>query len=56
MPDDSAAVPAMVRHLRGAELGITTDATSLRGAIVTPAQLTEMAPVLAASLGIVVED
>ncbi len=42
--------------LRGAELGITTDATSLRGAIVTPAQLTEMAPVLAASLGIVVED
>ncbi len=42
--------------LRGAELGITTDATALRGAIVTPAQLTEMAPVLAASLGIVVED
>ena len=42
--------------LRGAELGITTDAISLRGAIVTPAQLTAMAPVLADSLGIVVAD
>jgi uncharacterized protein YjbI with pentapeptide repeats len=42
--------------LRGAELGITTDATSLRGAIVTPAQLVAMAPVLAESLGIVVAD
>jgi uncharacterized protein YjbI with pentapeptide repeats len=41
--------------LRGAELGITTDATSLRGAIVTPAQFTAMAPVLAESLGIVVD-
>src|SRR5215472_16483368 len=42
--------------LRRAELGITTDATSLRGAIVTSAQLTAMAPVLAESLGIVVDD
>ena len=42
--------------LRGAELGITTDATSLRGAIVTSAQLTAMAPVLAESIGIVVDD
>jgi uncharacterized protein YjbI with pentapeptide repeats len=42
--------------LRGAELGITTDATSLRGAIVTSAQLAAMAPVLAASIGIVVDD
>lgn len=42
--------------LRGADLGIVTDATSLRGAIVTPAQLTAMAPVLAETLGIVVAD
>ena len=42
--------------LRGAELGITTDAISLRGAIVTSAQLAAMAPVLAESLGIVVDD
>jgi uncharacterized protein YjbI with pentapeptide repeats len=43
--------------LRGtAELGLVTDATSLRGAIVTPAQLTAMAPVLAETLGIVVAD
>jgi uncharacterized protein YjbI with pentapeptide repeats len=42
--------------LRGAELGITTDATSLRGAIVTSEQLAAMAPVLAESLGIVVDD
>ena len=42
--------------LRGAELGITTDGISLRGAIVTSAQLTAMAPVLAGSLGIVVDD
>jgi uncharacterized protein YjbI with pentapeptide repeats len=42
--------------LRGAELGILTDATSLRGAIVTSAQLTAMAPLLAETLGIVVAD
>ena len=43
--------------LRGAaELGLVIDATSLRGAIVTPAQLTAMAPVLAETLGIVVAD
>jgi uncharacterized protein YjbI with pentapeptide repeats len=43
--------------LRGAaELGLVTDAISLRGAIVTSAQLTAMAPVLAETLGIVVAD
>ena len=42
--------------LRGAELGIITDAASLRGAIVTAAQLTQMAPVLAETLGIVVAE
>ena len=42
--------------LRGAELGIIIDPPALRGAIVTTAQLLDMAPLLAASLGIVVED
>lgn len=42
--------------LRGAELGITVDPGSLRGAIVTAAQLTDMAALLADSLGIVVKD
>ena len=42
--------------LRGAELGITTDAVSLRGARVTTAQLAVMAPLLADSMGITVSD
>jgi uncharacterized protein YjbI with pentapeptide repeats len=42
--------------LRGAELGITVDPGSLRGAIVTPAQLADMAALLADSLGIKVQD
>lgn len=42
--------------LRGAELGITVDPLSLRGAIVTSAQLAMMAPLLADSMGIVVSD
>jgi len=43
--------------LRGAaELGLTVDPASLRGAIVTTAQLIDMAPVLADSIGIVVDD
>ncbi|HEU5417458.1 MAG TPA: pentapeptide repeat-containing protein [Streptosporangiaceae bacterium] len=43
--------------LRGAaELGLTVDPASLRGAIVTTAQLIDMAPVLAESIGITVED
>jgi uncharacterized protein YjbI with pentapeptide repeats len=42
--------------LRGADLGLLTDAPSLRGAIVTSAQLTAMAPLLAETLGIVVDD
>ena len=41
--------------LRGAQLGLTTDAESLRGAIVTSAQLTEMATLLAEALGIAVD-
>lgn len=42
--------------LRGAELGITIDPGSLRGAIVSTAQLADMAPLLASSLGITVRD
>jgi uncharacterized protein YjbI with pentapeptide repeats len=42
--------------LRGAELGITIDPECLRGAIVTSAQLAEIAPLLAESIGLVVTD
>jgi uncharacterized protein YjbI with pentapeptide repeats len=42
--------------LRGAELGITVDPDSLRGAIVSSTQLVVMAPLLAESIGITVED
>jgi uncharacterized protein YjbI with pentapeptide repeats len=42
--------------LRGAELGITIDPTCLRGAILTTAQLADMAPLLAESIGLIVAD
>ncbi len=42
--------------LRGAGLGIIIDTGSLRGAIVSPAQLALVAPALADALGIVVSD
>jgi uncharacterized protein YjbI with pentapeptide repeats len=42
--------------LRGAELGLTVDPTALRGAIVSTAQLMELAPLLADSIGIIVSD
>jgi uncharacterized protein YjbI with pentapeptide repeats len=42
--------------LRGAELGITISPDSLRGAIITPVQLMAVAPLLAETLGITVED
>jgi uncharacterized protein YjbI with pentapeptide repeats len=42
--------------LRGAELGITIDPGCLRGAIVTTAQLGEIAPLLAESIGLIVAD
>jgi uncharacterized protein YjbI with pentapeptide repeats len=41
--------------LRGAELGLTGGAECLRGATISPAQLLDLAPLLAASLGITVE-
>jgi uncharacterized protein YjbI with pentapeptide repeats len=42
--------------LRGAELGLTVDPLSLAGAIITTAQLIDLAPLLAQSIGIVVRD
>jgi uncharacterized protein YjbI with pentapeptide repeats len=42
--------------LRGAELGLIIDSTSLRGAIVSTAQLVTLAPVLAETMGITVSD
>lgn len=53
--DFSRATMSQV-DLRGAELGIRIDPGSLRGAIVTSAQLAAMVPVLAECLGIVVAD
>jgi uncharacterized protein YjbI with pentapeptide repeats len=42
--------------LRDAELGLTVDPAALRGAIVSTAQLIDLAPVLAAGIGIIVAD
>ena len=42
--------------LRDAELGLIIDAGSLRGAIISSGQLAIVAPVLAATLGIVIDD
>ena len=42
--------------LRDAELGIIIDAQSLRGAIVSSGQLVALAPVLAQTLGVVIQD
>jgi uncharacterized protein YjbI with pentapeptide repeats len=42
--------------LRGAELGIVIDSQSLRGAIISTAQLVVLAPVLAESMGVAVRD
>jgi uncharacterized protein YjbI with pentapeptide repeats len=42
--------------MRGSDLSVRGAATSLRGAVVTPLQLMELAPVLAAEAGIRVEE
>jgi uncharacterized protein YjbI with pentapeptide repeats len=42
--------------LRGAELGIVVDPDSLRGAIISTAQLVMLAPALAECMGVVVSD
>jgi uncharacterized protein YjbI with pentapeptide repeats len=42
--------------LRGSDLGLIVGPDSLRGAIITSGQLAAIAPVLAETLGIVVDD
>jgi uncharacterized protein YjbI with pentapeptide repeats len=42
--------------LRGAELDITIEPGSMRGAVISPAQLVELAPLLADAMGITVEE
>lgn len=42
--------------LRGAELGLIIDQNSLRGAVISTAQLVQVAPVLAQTMGITVHD
>ena len=42
--------------LRGSELGLIVGPEPLRGAIITSGQLSAIAPMLADSLGIVVDD
>ena len=42
--------------LRDAELGLIIDADSLRGAIISSGQLVTVAPVLAVTLGIIIDD
>jgi uncharacterized protein YjbI with pentapeptide repeats len=53
---DFSRVSMDATDLRGAELGIIIDQTSLRGATVSTAQLVQLAPVLAQTLGITVSD
>ena len=53
---DFTRVTMDATDLRGAELGIIGDPGSLRGAIISTAQLVLLAPVLAATLGITVAD
>jgi uncharacterized protein YjbI with pentapeptide repeats len=61
-PDSKLAATTLVKvtldrvDLRGAELGLTVDPTALRGAIVSTAQLLDLAPLLADSIGIIVKD
>jgi uncharacterized protein YjbI with pentapeptide repeats len=53
---DLTRVTMDATDLRGAELGLIIDSTSLRGAIVSTAQLVTLAPVLAETMGITVSD
>jgi uncharacterized protein YjbI with pentapeptide repeats len=61
-PDSKLAATTLVKvtldrvDLRGAELGLTVDPTALRGAIMSTAQLLDLAPLLADSIGIIVKD
>jgi uncharacterized protein YjbI with pentapeptide repeats len=53
---DLTRVTMDATDLRGAELGLIIDSTSLRGAIISTAQLVTLAPVLAETMGITVSD
>jgi uncharacterized protein YjbI with pentapeptide repeats len=53
---DFTRVTMDATDLRGAELGIVIDSNSLRGAILSTAQLVHVAPVLAQTLGITISD
>ncbi len=53
---DFSRVTMDATDLRGAELGIIIDPNSLRGAIISTAQLVFVAPVLAETMGITVSD
>jgi uncharacterized protein YjbI with pentapeptide repeats len=53
---DLTRVTMDATDLRGAELGLVIDSTSLRGAIISTAQLVTLAPVLAETMGITVSD
>ena len=53
---DMSKVTTDRTDLRDAELGLIIDAGSLRGAIISSGQLAVVAPVLAGTLGIVIDD
>lgn len=53
---DLSKVTMEATDLRDAELGLIIDTGSLRGAIISSGQLAIVAPVLAAALGIVIDD
>jgi uncharacterized protein YjbI with pentapeptide repeats len=61
-PDSKLVATTLVKvtldrvDLRGAELGLTVDPTALGGAIMSTAQLLDLAPLLADSIGIIVKD
>ena len=53
---DLSKVTMEKTDFRGAELGLIIDADSLRGAIISSGQLAVVAPVLAETLGIIIDD
>ena len=61
-PDSKLVVTTLVKvtldrvDLRGAELGLTVDPAALGGAIMSTAQLLDLAPLLADSIGIIIKD
>ena len=61
-PDSKLVATTLVKvtldrvDLRGAELGLTVDPAALGGAIMSTAQLLDLAPLLADSIGIIVKD